>query len=74
MSIKENIIIGSQGYQEEKMNETLKFSALYDINNIFKNGLLTEVGEMGEISGGQRQEYFFSKSNLSDIKLRSVNT
>ena len=41
------------------MNETLKLSALGDIHNIFKNGLLTQVGEIGtEISGGQRQRYF----------------
>ena len=63
MSIKENILIGSQGYQKEKMNETLKFSALSDIDNIFINGLLTEVGEAGtEISGGQRQRILLARA------------
>ncbi len=63
MSVKENILIGSQGYHKEKMNETLKLSALGDIDNILNNGLLTEVGEMGtEISGGQRQRILLARA------------
>ena len=61
--MKENILIGSQGYHKEKMNETLKLSALGDIDNILNNGLLTEVGEMGtEISGGQRQRILLARA------------
>lgn len=62
MSIKENILIGSNYRDEKKFKKALELSGLESINNEFSNSIETIVGESGnEVSGGQRQRILIAR-------------
>ena len=62
-TILENIVLSNQNYDEEKLNNALQLSSLSKFVKQLKNGLNTEVGELGKnVSGGQAQRIAIARS------------
>jgi ABC-type multidrug transport system fused ATPase/permease subunit len=66
MSIRENIALSSNQYDEEQFENTLNAAALTDDVQLFRDGLESKVGERGvRVSGGQRQRIALARAIYS---------
>lgn len=65
-TIRENVLIGRQGSDDERVTEALAEVGLEDWINELGNGIQTPVGESGaKVSGGQRQRIAAARLFLS---------
>lgn len=70
MSIKENIVLSSDQYDEVRLEDALRSAALLDDLGQFKDGLKSRVGERGvRVSGGQRQRIALARAIYSSAPL-----
>ena len=64
-TIKENISIFKEGFNDDDINDSIKKSAIYDEVKQMKNGIDTIIGERGvDLSGGQKQRIAISRAFL----------
>ena len=69
-SLKENINLFRDEYEDEKIEESTKKALIYDDIADMKEGIYTTIGEKGiDLSGGQKQRVVISRAflNNSDI-------
>jgi ATP-binding cassette subfamily B protein len=66
-SIRENITYGLENISEEKLNNVLKASLLYDFVNTLPNGVDSSLNEHGaNLSGGQKQRISIARALIRD--------
>ncbi|MHA2050994.1 MAG: ABC transporter ATP-binding protein [Promethearchaeota archaeon] len=69
-TIKENITYGRRDATESDFKRVLEISRVNEILEYLKDGLLTQVGEKGELlSTGQRQLVSFARALLADPRI-----
>lgn len=69
-SIKDNILWGSKGLNDEKLEEVLELCCCIDFINKLDDGLDTEVNEEGgALSGGQKQRIALARAMISDFDI-----
>ena len=62
-SIRENITLGDEHVDEERLERAVKQACLEDLVNSMPEGLRTHIGERGSrLSGGQRQRISIARS------------
>jgi ATP-binding cassette subfamily B protein len=66
-SIRENITYGLENVSEEKLNNVLKASLLYDFVNTLPKGVDSSLNEHGaNLSGGQKQRISIARALIRD--------
>ena len=65
-TLKENIKLFKEGYEEEEIKESAKNAMIYDDIEKMQNGIDTVIGERGaDLSGGQKQRIVISRAFLN---------
>lgn len=69
-SLKENIKLFKDGFDDEEIRESAKNAMIYDDIEKMQNGIYTVIGERGvDLSGGQKQRIVISRAFLSKSKI-----
>lgn len=69
-SLKENIKLFRDGFDDEEIRESTKNAMIYDDIEKMQNGINTVIGERGvDLSGGQKQRIVISRAFLSKSKI-----
>lgn len=69
-SLKENIKLFKDGYEDDEIKESTKNAMIYDDIEKMQNGIDTVIGERGvDLSGGQKQRIVISRAFLSKSKI-----
>lgn len=69
-SLKENIKLFKDGFDDEEIRESVKNAMIYDDIEKMQNGIDTVIGERGvDLSGGQKQRIVISRAFLSKSKI-----
>ena len=69
-TIRENILYGTTGISEEKLNEVIDEAGLRSVVDKLPKGLDTKVGEHGDkLSGGQKQRISIARALIRDPKV-----
>lgn len=65
-TIKDNISLFKEGFEDSEIEESTKNSMISDDINNMKNGIYTVIGERGiDLSGGQKQRVVISRAFLN---------
>ncbi|MCI8481557.1 MAG: ABC transporter ATP-binding protein [Clostridia bacterium] len=69
-SLKENIKLFKEGFEDEEIKESTKNAMIYDDIEKMQNGIDTIIGERGmNLSGGQKQRVVISRAFLNKSKV-----
>ncbi len=69
-SLKENIKLFKDGFEDEEVKESTKNAMVYDDIEKMQNGIDTIIGERGvDLSGGQKQRVVISRAFLNKSKV-----
>ena len=69
-SLKENIKLFKDGFEEEEIKKSTKNAMIYDDIEKMQNGIDTIIGERGmDLSGGQKQRVVISRAFLNKSKI-----
>lgn len=69
-SLKENIKLFKDGFEDEEVKESTKNAMIYDDIEKMQNGIDTIIGERGvDLSGGQKQRVVISRAFLNKSKV-----
>lgn len=69
-SLKENIKLFKDGFEDEEIKESTKNAMIYDDIEKMQNGIETIIGERGvDLSGGQKQRVVISRAFLNKSKV-----
>ena len=69
-SLKENIKLFKEGFEDEEIKESTKNAMIYDDIEKMQNGIETIIGERGvDLSGGQKQRVVISRAFLNKSKI-----
>lgn len=69
-SLKENIKLFKDGFDDEEIRESVKNAMIYDDIEKMQNGIDTVIGERGvDLSGGQKQRIVISRAFLSKSRI-----
>lgn len=69
-SLKENIKLFKEGFEDEEIKESTKNAMIYDDIEKMQNGIETIIGERGvDLSGGQKQRVVISRAFLNKSKV-----
>ena len=69
-SIKDNLLLGNPTADDDEVVKIAKITGADSIANDLPNGFLSEIGEGGlQLSGGQRQALFISRTIISNPKI-----
>ncbi len=65
-TLRENVKLFKEGYEEEEIKESTKNAMIYDDIEKMNNGIDTVIGERGtDLSGGQKQRVVISRAFLN---------